>query len=126
MLPIDPSTHLKDYGNGPCAKQVVTATVLAQNGARFTATNHCDTPQDTCARAGMPTGQGYELCRSVCGQRNHAEVNAIKLAGEHAKGAALYLEGHTYACQPCTKEAEAAGIRVIVIEGGNDHFIHRS
>lgn len=110
-----PKKVVADYGNGPCAKQVVKATVVAKNGTHFVATNHCDTPQTTCARAGMPTGDGYELCRTICGQRNHAEPNAIRLAGKHANGATLYIEGHTYACQHCTAAAEAAGISEIVI-----------
>jgi len=110
-----PKRVISDYGVGPCAKQVVKATVVAANGTHFVATNHCDTPQSSCARAGMPTGQGYELCKNVCNQRAHAEVNAIALAGKHAQGAILHIEGHTYACTHCAATAEAAGIKQVVI-----------
>lgn len=106
----------KDFGVGPCAKQVVTATLVAKNGMRFEATNHCDNPQQTCPREGMLTGEGYELCKTVCGQGAHAEINAISLAARHAKGATLHLKGHTYACGSCLSAAEKAGVLEIKIE----------
>lgn len=107
--------RLKPEGAGPCVKQTVTATVVSKKGVHYVATNHCLTPQATCPRAGMPTGVGYELCRDVCHQPAHAEPNAIKLAGKHARGGTLYLQGHTYACEPCKAAAAAAGIVEIII-----------
>jgi len=106
----------KDFGVGPCAKQVVIATLVAKNGLRFKATNHCDNPQSVCPREGMLTGEGYELCKTICRQGAHAEVNAISLAGRHTRGATLYLKGHTYACGPCLSAAEKAGVLEIKIE----------
>lgn len=100
---------------GPCAKRTVTATIVAQNGRRYVGTNWCANPQAVCPRADMPTGVGYELCASVCQQSAHAEVNAIAEAGQDAAGATLYLQGHTYACQPCAAACERAGIKQIVI-----------
>lgn len=102
---------------GPCVKQVVTATIVAEDGRRFVGTNHCLNAQTVCPRADMPTGVGHELCRDVCQQPAHAEVNAIAEAGDAACGAVLYLEGHTYACEPCkaAAAAAAAGIREIVV-----------
>ena len=107
-------------GAGPCVKQTVTATIVARDGSRFVATNYCLTPQTVCARAGMKTGEGYELCKSVCSQPAHAEVNAIRLASSYDDarfifGSMLYLEGHSYACDKCTRTAMAAGIAEIVI-----------
>lgn len=104
-----------DFGSGPCRKQEVTATLLGSNGDVYIATNHCDTPQSVCPRAGMPTGVGYELCKSVCNQRAHAEVNVIALAGEAAKGSTITLTGHYYACESCKAAAAAAGVEKIVI-----------
>lgn len=63
----------------------------------------------------MPTGQGYELCTNVCQQQGHAEVQALRAAGEAALGATLYLQGHSYACDPCIAACRAAGIAGIVI-----------
>jgi deoxycytidylate deaminase len=102
-------------GAGPCAKQQVKATIIALDGRRFVGTNHCMKPQAVCPRADMPTGVGYELCKSVCEQEAHAEVNATRIAGEAARNATLYLEGHTYACQPCQSASHAAGIAEIII-----------
>jgi deoxycytidylate deaminase len=102
-------------GAGPCAKQVVTATLKSAKGNHYVATNDCMTPQPTCARDGMATGEGYELCASVCQQTGHAEANAIKLAGKFAKGGTLYVDGHSYACESCKAIAREAGVVAIVI-----------
>ena len=105
-----------DLGRTQCLKQIVRATVRTPNGRYFVATNHiANHPDGGCPRAGMPTGQGYELCRSVCGQGNHAEINALQLAGNKAKGATLYVEGHAYACEPCLQAAKGAGIVEVVL-----------
>lgn len=101
--------------NGPCVKQTVTAAVVAPDGRRWVATNHCERPQTVCPRAELPTGVGYELCRSVCQQPGHAEVNALALAGLGALGATLYLEGHFYACDSCKTAAQNAGISNIIV-----------
>lgn len=101
--------------NGPCVKQTVTATIIATDGQRFIGTNHCESAQEVCPRAGLPTGVGYEMCRDICRQPAHAEVNAIAAAGKHCNGTTLYLEGHTYACDPCLKACERAGIVNVVI-----------
>lgn len=97
-----------------CAKQTVTATIVTPDGVRFRATNHCYNPQEVCPRKDMPTGVGYELCKSVCNQSGHAEVNAIRVAGSYAKGATMYIEGHTYACDGCLDAIKEAGITSVV------------
>jgi len=101
--------------SGPCAKQVVTATIVTEDGFRFVATNYVLSPQATCPRGAMPTGVGYHLCQEVCHQVGHAEANALRIAGRYAKGATMYLEGHSYACESCKHRAAFAGIREIVI-----------
>ena len=100
---------------GPCAKQVVRATVITADGRRFTGENDCARPQSVCARADLPSGVGYALCRDICGQTNHAEVKALSAAGRAARGATLYVEGHAYACDGCRAAARAAGVATIVI-----------
>jgi deoxycytidylate deaminase len=103
---------------GPCVKQVVTATIVSRDGQQFVGTNHCNNAQKVCPRADMPTGVGYELCRSICEQPAHAEINAIAEAGPAADGGVLYLQGHTYACGICSRAAAEAGIVAIVVGAG--------
>lgn len=106
----------RDLGKAQCAKQVVRATVRTPKGMHFVATNHvAHVPDGGCPRTGMSTGHGYDLCRSVCGQEGHAEINVLRLAGTKARGATLFLEGHTYACEACLRAADEAGIVEIVI-----------
>lgn len=40
---------------------------------------------------------------------------ALALAGKKAKGGTLYVEGHTYACDPCLRAAQDAGIVEVVL-----------
>lgn len=105
-----------DSTGSQCAKQVVRATVKTAQGRYFVSSNYVEhAPNGGCPRSGMRTGEGYELCREVCGQRDHAEINALRLAGAKAKGGRLFIEGHTYACEPCRQAAVEAGIIEIVI-----------
>ena len=69
-----------------------------------------------CPRKGMKTGEGYDLCKSVCNQRYHAEVDACHKAGpSKTKGATLYLIGHTYCCDYCKNVMNDYGIKNVII-----------
>jgi deoxycytidylate deaminase len=103
---------------GPCAKQTVTARIVALDGREFTGTNYCEAPQAVCPRGDMPSGVGYELCKSICHQPAHAEVNAIKAAGEAARGGTLYLSGHFWMCDECKAACATAGIPETETEDG--------
>jgi deoxycytidylate deaminase len=102
-------------GAGKCAKQTTTALVI-KDGEGWYGSNWCHNPQQECPRKGLPTGEGYEMCRDICKQNAHAEVNACRNAGENAKGATLFLMGHYYACDDCKRVCDEAGIAEIVIE----------
>lgn len=107
---------LTDYGVEQCARRVVTATVVSQDGRHFIATNHVRAvPPTGCPRVGLKSGVGWHLCKEVCGQQAHAEVNALALAGEKARGGALFIEGHDYICDDCRAAAARAGIARIVV-----------
>lgn len=100
-----------------CAKQIVTATLVTRTGRRYVGHNHrtASAPKE-CPRGDMPSGVGYDLCKDVCEQVSHAEVDAIFQAGaDESKGSTIYLEGHTYACNNCKSEANAAGVKDIVV-----------
>jgi deoxycytidylate deaminase len=99
---------------GPCRKQVVTATIVAPDMRRYVGTNWCANAQTTCPRGNMPTGVGYELCKNVCQQNGHAEVDAIINSKGRARDGVLYLEGHTYACDACKRACADAGLTLVV------------
>lgn len=100
---------------GQCIKAQVKATLIALDGRRFVGTNGVMNPQTRCPRAHMPHFTGYQACKAVCGQPHHAEVSAIHLAGDHALGSTIYLEGHFAACPDCQAAANAAGVALIVV-----------
>jgi len=97
-----------------CAKQT-TIAVIENNGEYWVGSNWCDNPQPECPRREMETGEGYELCREICKQYSHAEVDACLKAGKKAEGGTLYLLGHTYCCENCKKVMEEHGIKEVVI-----------
>jgi dCMP deaminase len=83
-----------------------------------------------CIRAEMqiPSGQRYELCRSV-----HAEANAIiSAARSETLGATLYLAGRdaqsgrllndTTCCSMCRRLVINAGIEKVVVRNTEDAF----
>ena len=98
----------------PCLKRRVIA-VVAKDNRCWTGENSCSRKVARCPRKDMPTGEGWNLCREVCGQENHAEINALRKAGKNARGAVMYLVGHTYICDDCRKAAEAAGVRLLMV-----------
>ena len=99
-----------------CAKQI-TISIIENKGSYWIGTNWCAKPQKKCPRGDMPSGEGYELCKSVCQQTGHAEENAIKEAGKGAKGGTLFLLGHTYVCDNCKVLIGRAGIERTIIVG---------
>ena len=97
-----------------CTKQT-TVAVIINNGEFWVGTNSCDCPQKVCPREGMKTGEGYNLCKDVCKQKAHAEIDACLKAGKKARGGTLYLMGHTYCCDECKKVMKEYGIKKVVI-----------
>jgi deoxycytidylate deaminase len=74
--------------------------------------NDCANPQPVCPRA---PGEDYAKCQSICQQAGHAEIEAVKNAGDGARGGTAYLFGHYYACEPCARALRDAGVVVIEI-----------
>lgn len=107
-------TKIKETGQGPCLKQNVVATLFTVKGEVFVGTNRCQNPQTVCPRdvQGMKSGEGYHLCKEVCQQEAHAEVDAVRQAGEKALGAVIHLTGHSYACDNCKSVTSLAGATI--------------
>lgn len=115
MIPIRIDEIVKHVDTSKCAKQTTIAIIV--NGDQFwVGSNWCKNPQNECPRKDMPTGQGYELCQSVCQQNAHAEVDACMKAGKDADGGTLYLIGHYYCCDDCKDVMEEYGIKDIHIQ----------
>ncbi len=100
---------------GPCADKQLTCIIQTKDGRHVIGRNDCRNPQPVCPRL---AGEGYEKCRTICGQDGHAEIMAIREArrvGLDLKGARAYLIGIDWICQHCRAEAAAAGIERIYI-----------
>ena len=98
-----------------CKKQTTVAVIMKDGQLVSIGTNEINADIKECPRKGMETGVGYELCRDVCKQKNHAEVNACLKAGEQAKGSTLFLIGHTYCCDNCKRVMKEYGVKEVKI-----------
>ncbi len=93
-----------------------TAAVIVKNGKIIgRGTNKIKIKVDICPRKllGYRSGTGYEICKTVCGQKGHAEVVAIRNAlnkTKSLKGASLYLDGHWWICKNCWNRIIEVGI----------------
>ena len=83
-------------------------------------TNEIHADIEECPRKDLPTGVGYDLCKKVCKQKHHAEVDACLKAGKEAQGGTLFLIGHTYCCDACKKVMDEHGIKKAIICSDTD------
>ena len=93
-----------------CKKQTTIAIIMKDGEFISMGSNEIHADIDECPRKGMETGVGYHLCKDVCKQNHHAEVDACLKAGDRAKGGTLILIGHTYCCYNCKKVMDEHGI----------------
>ena len=99
-----------------CVKKSVIAIIKTNDGRFYVGTNWCRHPQVVCPRKDMKTGEGYDLCKKVCIQERHAEVDAVHNAGNDSIfGATCYIIGHTYACDDCILALREKGITNVVV-----------
>lgn len=95
-----------------CAKVEVHAYLVSLDGRVYHGSNWCAAPQAECPRA---PGEGYEKCKSVCGQSAHAEVNAIAAAGDAARGATIVVDYH-YVCDACKLECQMSDVKPMTVD----------
>ena len=50
-----------------CAKQTIIA-IINKYYKFYIGLNWCKNPQTICPRHNMKTGEGYDLCKSICDQ----------------------------------------------------------
>jgi deoxycytidylate deaminase len=119
---------------GPCAKRVVYCILTSPEspisgsamGGRsstsdiallrtshhvFIGENWCMNPQEECPRE---KGEGYEKCKTICKQQNHAEEDALAQAkhkGVDVTDWCSHLFGHEYYCRSCQEALFDAGIQ---------------
>jgi len=96
-----------------CAKKKVECVIVAPRGESFVGENSCNNPQEVCPR--LP-GEGYEKCKSICDQPDHAETAALKLAGGKVEGGVAYIYGIDHLCKDCQQTLVQAGIKTFVIK----------
>lgn len=103
-----------------CAKQAIIAVIVKDNRF-YVGSNWVHNPQAECPCKDLPPSRRYEredgdvceMCRDICNQHAHAEVDACQKAGEDARGAILYLIGNTYCCRNCIETMHAYGIKEV-------------
>ena len=116
----------KTYGAVIVKNDTIIST--GYNGAPRGRKNCCDLGYCLRAKYNIPSGERYELCRSV-----HAEANAIIAAPrEQMLGATIYmacinaktgeLEPATNSCMMCKRMIINAGIKKVIIRNNKEKF----
>ena len=111
-----------------CVKQPLVAMIITLDNKVVFGRNSISVNVPECPRVteGFKTGEGYHLCKEVCNQGSHAEVNAIEQAHKDSidiTDATLFLIGHTYCCSNCLNEMKLSGIKKVFIIDENDKVI---
>lgn len=105
------------------------AVLHTLDGKVYVGQNDIAEPVTECPRKGMKSGEGYHLCRSVCRQSAHAEVNALKAAlldgVSTFEGSTLYLYGHTHCCMSCQKVMYEFGVESYFIDN-EQYFLEQN
>lgn len=118
-----------------CIKQDVQAEIEFPSGIKFKSSNFIlngdvkECPRDA---QNMKSGEGYHLCKDVCMQTAHAEINVINRYKEalsrdkeyynyrnhlmNINEATLILKNHEYMCDNCFKHVVEIGIKNVVIK----------
>jgi len=103
-------------GNQPCFKREVTAVIVGRDGRIAVGQNLIyNDDLEECPRA---KGEGYDKCISICNQKGHAEIMAIKKAKERyldMEDANIYLIGHHRICDNCKEACDNEGLNVIIV-----------
>ena len=111
------------HREGLCRKRPVGAVLVTPVGEVFIGGYRITQPQPVCPRKeqGFKDGKGWHLCKEVCGQVAHAEIDALNQAGDKARGGKLYLVGHWTACDDCARALVAHEVSWEIVTAGFDH-----
>jgi len=125
---ITQNTLTANHGFHTCIKQSVQAMIVSVKDEKVYGMNKTNNYVAVCPRVeqNMKTGEGYHLCKEVCNQGSHAEVDAIANAIKQNVdliGSTLYLTGHTYCCDNCLKEMKTTQIKQVYIIAENNEII---
>jgi deoxycytidylate deaminase len=121
--------EIKQIDLNPCVKQTVGALIHTKNNEEIFGMNGIKKKKIIeCPRViqNMKTGEGYHLCKEICHQVSHAEVEAIKRSKQkniNIEDSTLYLIGHTYCCDDCLKQMTINRIKEVYILDKNDKII---
>ncbi len=91
-----------------CAKVIVKCKITTLDSQVFIGENNCNNPQDICPRSDT---DNYDKCINICQQEAHAEIMAIKAAGDISLiGAEAEITGHYNVCKNCARALREVGI----------------
>jgi len=117
---ITQNTLTANHSHYTCSKQSVHAMIVPLKGDIIYGMNKTLNYVTICPRVeqNMKTGEGYHLCKDICDQGSHAEIDAITNAIENnieLLGSSLYLTGHTYCCDNCLNKMKIAKIKNVYV-----------
>lgn len=92
-----------------CVDKVVAAVVTTEHGRQYLGFNFVRNAPVWCPRGGMRRGEGYELCKTVCGALDHAEIDALRkfdLSEPVGTKATMQVYGVNHICENCLAELQ--------------------
>ena len=120
----------QDSQHKTCIKQSVYAMIETKCETEIFGSNKILNSEVTeCPRdlQGYVSGAGYHLCKEICNQTAHAEVDAINNAKEMGidlTGSKLNLFGHTYCCDNCVGHMVEHGISIVDILDDDNNIVN--
>jgi tRNA(Arg) A34 adenosine deaminase TadA len=94
-----------------CAKKRVLCILITEGNELFIGENWCNNPQPICPRA---AGEDYSKCQTICRQPEHAEIAALRKAGNKAKGSTVLIT-HNRICKDCAEALNQAGVKTRIL-----------
>lgn len=96
-----------------CAKKIVRCVIITKDGETFYGENSCNKPQVECPRT---EGEGYDKCKDICMQEDHAEIRALREARFiDISGSTAIITGIDHLCKPCARALSDKGVAEIIL-----------
>ena len=107
-------------GMKQCKDKTVMAALESSTGNVYLGFNFTQNQPVWCPRENMPRGHGYALCKSVCGLRVHAEIDAIQQFERYEPTGTtgrMFVYGVNHICDDCMTEIAKRPFLSVVLIG---------
>lgn len=110
-----------------CLRTEVYAMILTEDNKEVFGSNWINNKEvEECPRKSSPSGVDYHLCREICNQEFHAEIDAIINAQKSELitwNSKMYIVGKDYCCNNCLNAMKSSGISyALCLDSGKEYY----